>query len=424
MENSAASLSSDDRRSSPARQRSSHATLIRDLSARPPRSGRVKPLDAIVVPAGRKAEKLKMVAELAASADVLLVVLASLHCRVAEASALVASIPGCRALIVDIPGDYCNDHLTFRTSDPSFAHLKAGRNSDLSLKRNLGLLLARLMRWEKIMFLDDDIFGVTLTDLAKIASQLDSHQVTGLISRSFPDNSVVCHANRLSGRDQDTFVTGAALGVNCAETPLDFFPDVYNKDWLFFATHAARGQVISVGTARQQSYKPFADPNRAVLEEFGDLIAEGLYALFNDGQSLDAATKDYWCDFITARRKLIDRLACDLYLIPTHEAGVQAHESMLHADKQLASITADDCVRFVEAWRYDRGAFARTAKEMPPLSNYAAACEYLELTSWREAEFGLRDSHRSLLTGAPQPVRSKSTDQVGQSCLKPQLPVT
>jgi len=38
-----------------------------------------------------------------------------------------------------------------------------------------------------------------------------------------------------------------------------------------------------VGTARQQAYKPFADPNRAATEEFGDLLAEGLYALFDDG---------------------------------------------------------------------------------------------------------------------------------------------
>ena len=159
-----------------------------------------------------------------------------------EVSNLVASIPGCRALIVGVPGDYRHDHLTFRTSDPSFADLKARRNSDLSLKRNLGLLLARLMRWEKIMFLDDDIFDVTLTDLAKISSQLDSHQVTGLISRLFPDNSVVCHANRLSGQGQDIFVTGAALGVNCAEDPLDFFPDVYNEDWFFFASTRHKGR--------------------------------------------------------------------------------------------------------------------------------------------------------------------------------------
>jgi hypothetical protein len=408
MGKSVAFLSSYYRRS-PVRQRSSHATLIRDFSARPPRSGRVKPLDAIVVPAARKAEKLKTVAELAASADVLLVVLASRNCHVVEVSELMASIQGCRALIVHIPDDFRNDFLTFQTSDPSFAKLKAGRNSDLSLKRNLGLLLARLMCWEKIMFLDDDIFGVTLTDLAKIASQLDNHQVTGLICRQFPDNSVVCHANRLSGRKQDNFITGAALGVNCAEKVLDFFPDVYNEDWLSFATHAAQKQVISVGTARQQLYKPFADPNRAVVEEFGDLIAEGLYALFSDGQSLDAATKAYWDEFINARQKLIERLADDLYLIPTHEA-VQAYESMLHASKQLATIDADDCARFVNAWHDDREAFARTANEIPPVGNFAVACAYLELTSWREAEFGLPDSPRSCLTGAPQPMRSKNAD--------------
>ena len=44
------------------------------------------------------------------------------------------------------------------------------------------------------------------------------------------------------------------------------------------------------------------------------------------------------------------------------------------------------------------------------MGNYAAACEYLELTRWREAEFGLPDSPRSRLTGAPQPVRSKNAD--------------
>ena len=73
---------------------------------------------------------------------------------------------------------------------------------------------------------------------------------------------------------------------------------------------------------------------------------------------------------------------------------------MLHARKQLASITAEECVRFVKAWRYDRRAFARMANEMPAVGNYAAACEYLGLTRWREAEFGLPGQARSRLTGA------------------------
>jgi hypothetical protein len=60
-------FTSGDRRNPSARQRSSHAKLIRDFSARLPRSGTFKPLDALIVPVGRKAEKLQTVAELAAS---------------------------------------------------------------------------------------------------------------------------------------------------------------------------------------------------------------------------------------------------------------------------------------------------------------------------------------------------------------------
>jgi hypothetical protein len=396
----------DDLRRPRVRQRSSHAGLITDLSARPPRSGRTRPLDALIVPAARHPETLRAAAGLAAAADVKLVVLASRDCRVAEAARVVADILGGRALIAGIPDGYQSDLLSFRTSAPSFDELKAGRSSDLSLKRNLGLLLARLMGWQKIMFLDDDIFGVTPTDLAKVASQLDYHQVAGLISRSFPDNSVVCHANRLRGGKQDNFVTGAALGVSCARADLDFFPDIYNEDWLFFAEDAARGEVISIGEARQRPYKPFADPRRAEVEEFGDLIAEGIYALFNDGEPLNAATAAYWAEFIAARKELIGSLIGDLYCMEDRGARVLAHESMLRARKQLQAITKDHCVSFVNAWRDDREAFARMARGLPRLGNYMAACEYLGLSEWREAEFAQPDARRSRQTWVPQPARA------------------
>jgi hypothetical protein len=367
-----------------------------DLSTGPPHRGRIKPLDALIVPAGRKAERLRPVAELAASANILLVVLASRNCHIDEASGVVASIPGCRSLIAGIPDGYRNEILRFRTSHPSFTELTARQNSDLSLKRNLGLLLARLMRWDKIMFLDDDIYGITNGDLIKVAAQLETHQVTGLISRSYPDNSVVCHAKRVIGQWQDNFVTGAALGVNTGDMPLDFFPEIYNEDWFFFARQAEQGEIVSVGNAYQRPYKPFADPNRAVTEEFGDLVAEGLYALFDDGRSLNAATSAYWKEFISDRANLIEDIADRVFRISTHEA-IQAYDSMQSAGKQLAKIHADDCERFVATWREDRGVFARTAYDMPPLMNHAAACEFLQLPGWREAEFAIPDSRRSRL---------------------------
>ena len=103
-----------------------------------------------------------------------------------------------------------------------------------------------------------------------------------MVVEQHPDNSVVCHARRLAGMSQDVFVTGAVLGVHCNNLPLSFFPDIYNEDWFFFAEEAAPRRLPRVGRARQLEYDPFANPDRARREEFGDLLAEGLYALFGE----------------------------------------------------------------------------------------------------------------------------------------------
>jgi hypothetical protein len=43
--------------------------------------------------------------------------------------------------------------------------------------------------------------------------------VAGMIVRKHPDNSVVCHARRDAGLQQDVFLTGAALGSALQQSP-------------------------------------------------------------------------------------------------------------------------------------------------------------------------------------------------------------
>ena len=78
----------------------------------------------------------------------------------------------------------------------------------------------------------------------------------GLTCREYPDNSVVCHARRLAGLPQDTFVSGAALGVNCNDQPLPFFPEQYNEDWFFFSRLTARRDLAHAGYANASSIRP------------------------------------------------------------------------------------------------------------------------------------------------------------------------
>jgi hypothetical protein len=386
-----------DRRKRPG-QNSSHRGLIVPLRAiPPPRSSRKSRLDAIVVPASRRPERLEALMDVAAEAGVLLVLLASHLCSVEAAAAIVARTPGCRALIIDIPDNHDHTDLQFETSG-MIADLSAGRLSNLSLKRNLGLMLARLLGWRKIVFLDDDLFGISAEHLRKIAGGLEGTQVAGMVARSFPDNSVVCHANRDSGGRQDNFVTGAALGLNCSDLPLEFFPDIYNEDWFFFANRAAAGGVVSVGNVRQEDYQPYADPERAAREEFGDLLAEGLYALFDSSEGVDAATTQYWAHFIGERERFIDGIQTRLLEVESNE-GLRAAESMRYSRKQLDLIRPADCVAYLGAWLEDRRAFATATNGLRGVDTLAEALDYLNLPAWREARFGV--PHMERVSGRP-----------------------
>jgi hypothetical protein len=163
---------------------------------------------------------------------------------------------------------------------------------------------------------------------------------------------------------------------------LPFFPDIYNEDWLFFVEHAAKGELPCVGHARQLEYEPFSDPQRAVREEFGDLLAEGLYALIGTGERLSRATQSYWETFADARQTLFDEIVEDLRMLGDQrgKSGDELDASCprtggAHQSRAL-------CVSFLDAWRDDRLRFQRIATGLSNVGSFADAFDILGLKNW------------------------------------------
>jgi hypothetical protein len=220
-----------------------------------------------------------------------------------------------------------------------------------------------------------------------------------MLVREFPDNSVVCHARRLAGLRQGVFVTGAVLGVHCNSLPLSYFPDIYNEDWFFFAEGAATRKLPRVGHAAQLEYDPFDSPERARREEFGDLLAEGLYAWIGENgpgvqfdELLRRVTTAYWSRFIDVRQKVINEAKAQLsrFADSGGNCGIvrTAIDSLGAAESQLATISAELCVSFVNAWRDDVVDWQRFSNGVSNVGNIHAALEFLELKTWTLAEFG------------------------------------
>jgi hypothetical protein len=278
--------------------------------------------------------------------------------------------------------------------------------TDLSMKRNIGLVLARMLKWRRILFLDDDIRDITYPNLQTTVDMLGSFSAAGLRVTDFPDNSIVCHANRMTEESQDVFVSGAALVVDSA-ADIGFFPDIYNEDWLFFYDYTSKGQLANSGLeATQLCYYPFAFARRAAWQEFGDVIAEGLYTLLHLGLDVKQATREYWGTFLEARRNFLEAIITRLpNAHPVMRAEMLA--SVQAAEKCLLTIKPGLCERYVQAWRQDLMDWKRRATEIPTMPTVEAALRELSLAPVEPARSNrkiLPRSDETAPTVAPGPI--------------------
>jgi hypothetical protein len=353
-----------------------HAALIgpSEVPARPVGTG----LDAIIVPASRPAESLRTAVELAEETGARLVVLCSLHARAHEVRALLAEHRLPDPVVVEMPREsgkwIVADFETTRwVHDGPGKSVCGARHSDLSMKRNTGLLLARMLGWERIFFMDDDIRAVSAETVLSTVSLLGTggrgYRTAGMSVKEFPDNSVVCHARREVGEYQGVFVSGSVLAVDCRGS-FGFFPDVYNEDWLFFYRDAVEERLATSGSQVEQlPYDPFADPQRAAGQEFGDVIAEGLYALLHLGLDAEAADEEYWKRFLGQRNEVLEGVIRRLPQSRRPALRGEVNKAIGAARAVLEEITADMCVDYLAVWRQDLERWPQLLAELPELSS-------------------------------------------------------
>jgi hypothetical protein len=333
----------------------SHGGLITHVTA--PSAGDCK-VDAIFVPTARPADKLNAAIQLASKLGCPLVSLHSRRSEVDDAKRLAVE-KSAEIVAVDfrtVPADV----LPAFSTTSLLAGTPFERRTDTSSKRNLALLLARAVRWQHVVFLDDDIEIPTPEDLTDAVPLLHDFAGVGLTMGGYPDNSVVCHAHRKTGGLQDTFVGGGALAVNPVRGD-SFFPEIYNEDWFFLLNNTRLSPVAkTTGIAMQQPYDPFANKQRARVEEFGDALAEGVFSLLDRGRRVQDANVEFWWKFLADRRSLIKGILRKSKNADISDAERDRMRAALDAAyEQSLQIAPELCVQYLKAWRTDLGRWRR-----------------------------------------------------------------
>lgn len=175
---------------------------------------------------------------------------------------------------------------------------------DLPLKRNYALYFSRMQSYSKILLMDDDIRNVNSNMLNIGAKCLDNYILAGCFVKDFPDLSVICHLEKISGEEIISFLSGSFLFIRPFSS-YSFFPKIYNEDWLFMLPHIIDKTICSFGLIQQLSYDPFENPYKATFQEFGEIIAEGIYALLSSNLYDLRFKKEGWEHIINERKETL-----------------------------------------------------------------------------------------------------------------------
>jgi len=338
---------------SETRSRYHHESHRTFLTVVPPDPRHAKKVDAIIVPTGRPATAMRHAIELAAELRCALLALCS---KLSSASEVTQLAKGKDVEVTAIDVGNLPDGLLPRfDTDYLMENSRFDRHTDTSLKRNVGLLIAHLIGWQRVVFLDDDITVPDPQHLRIAAGLTDRHDVVGLNIGGYPDNSVVCHAYREAGGPQSTFIGGGAIAVG-ARSMKSFFPNIYNEDWFFLLGESGLRPLAVTGSVIQEPYNPFAAQQRARLEELGDCLAEGLFSLLDVGKTTMDATHRFWQRFLTNRRRFIDDvIAMVADTVDDSDRRPQMLAALRTARRENQLIRADQCLRYLAAWQADRG---------------------------------------------------------------------
>jgi hypothetical protein len=322
-------------------------------------------VDAIVVPTFRPPAYLAEAAELARTLDCALVTLHSgLYTTALKAK---DRLPADVNLIAIDVCDLSQLNLPLWKTSRLLHGTVFARRTDLSAKRNLALTLSRLLGWTRVLSLDDDITGLHPEDVRRASGLLDKYNSVGLRIFGFPDHSVVCHAYLQAGGDQKPFIGGGAMVIE-TERSNSFFPDIYNDDWFFLLNDDGRLQpTAAVGSVIQHPYDPFRTPDRARAEEFGDVLAEGIYWLLDQDRSIADADKAYWTEALVRRRRFIEEVLEMVRADDTIEENDKKRrvEALKGSLGRLSLVTPDLCEAYLRTWATDRRQWQKHLDRLP-----------------------------------------------------------
>lgn len=182
------------------------------------------------------------------------------------------------------------------------------RGWNLGFVRNYALILSKVFRYDKVLFMDDDIIIQDTAITKTMMMKLNYRDFVGAKFIGMADDSVVGHLMRTCGGEVYEFLSGGFLAFN-VNAVSEYFLNYYNEDQIWLFLHQPTTRFETFGEVEQQQYNPFRNASiKALSQEFGEILDEGAEEAFNRGDSNLLITQDFWEEICNIRINYLNQL--------------------------------------------------------------------------------------------------------------------
>lgn len=192
----------------------------------------------------------------------------------------------------------------------NFIEPLGARRWHLGFIRNYAIILTKSLRYEKVLFVDDDIIFRDITIIKKVVSKLNDFDFVGAKILGSPDYSIIDNITDECGQKLElcNIPCGGFLGFNL-NVISEYFLDYYNEDLLWIYLHPYTSKIYCCEEVYQQSQGSSRDLiKEALWQEFGEILFEGAHKSFQKNNFSLLTRNNFWNKVLQEETRYVKKL--------------------------------------------------------------------------------------------------------------------
>jgi len=179
---------------------------------------------------------------------------------------------------------------------------------NLGYMRNFALVHAVTNRFEKIIYMDDDISVTEHRLLKELFSLIDAYLFAGAEISGMIDDSIMGHIATDLDIFNDRMLSGGFLAFN-PKSVNHFFLNIYNEDWLWLFLQLSGRNYIQFGKVLQNLTDAFENYEKKIeFQEYGELALEGVINCYRSASFERLQDLDFWKSIVVERLAYLNQL--------------------------------------------------------------------------------------------------------------------